>query len=759
MVRILSANFLLSLLFALTTATTNAALDKFVLTNKGATNHVIEVPLKPTAQEQRAADLIKEYIYKISGAKLQIVTEDTSIRRSRIVVGRTIESVQNFDTSMNVLGRDGFRIVTRGKTVFLVGGPGNGVVYAATAFLEDQLGCRKFSKEEEFVPKESTTIVRLMDSTYIPAKSIRIVNGPMAEDPDVKAWRRVTTISDDWRDGEWKGYYVHTFSRLVPPASYFESHPEYFGLINGERKPYAQLCLTNPEVLAVVIDTLRKEMAAHPSVRYWSVSPNDDYEYCRCEKCAQVDDEEGSPSGLLLRFVNKVAEAFPEKTITTLAYSYTRQAPKITRPSKNVMVTLCSIELDRSKPITEVGGGESFVKDLKEWNAISSNLMIWDYEVQFTNYISVFPLFHTLQPNLQLFNRNGARAHFQQCYVENGVEFAQLKLFVLSKLLWNDGINMDETVADFMNTYYGPAGPWMKRYFDKIHQAEIRSGQSLDIYGTPAYYSKTLLSEELTDEYDLFFDSAAVAVSKDPVLLERVRITQLPLLFGKMEIAKTDLFGERGWFYKDGDDFKPRKEKTALLDTFTAVCRRNNIVYMNENGLKVELYRTSTERFLDVKVKGNLAFEKNVACSSPPDQRYFLKGPASLTDGVKGTERYKMNWLGWEGMDMSFTIDLGKIQTVKSAAVSTMHYPQSWIVRPDKVICSVSEDGITFRESGSISSDEDASKEPLIRSFDFSLSGKARYVRFEITGTKTLPAWHTYTGHKSWVFVDEAEVR
>ena len=159
----------------------------------------------------------------------------------------------------------------------------------------------------------------------------------------------------------------------------------------------------------------------------------------------------------------------------------------------------------------------------------------------------------------------------------------------------------------------------------------------------------------------LFRSKAEAAVANDPVLLERVKIARLPMCFGEMEIAKSDLFGDRGWFLREGGDFIPRPEKNALLDTFTAVCGRNHITHMNENGLTVALYRSSTERFLDIKVKGDLAFEKNVTCTTPPDARYFLKGESSLTDGVKGTERYRMNWLGWEGMDMGFTIDLGSV--------------------------------------------------------------------------------------------------
>jgi hypothetical protein len=721
--------------------------------------YVLLLSAQPSPAEKRAADILAEYFFRMSGARLSILQEPIEQKSRIISIGQTQFALQHHGANSFRLGQDGFRILTQSDNVFLIGGTRHGIVYAATALLEDFFGCRKWNAKEEYVPVQPNLFLPETDTTYLPATDIRVVNGPMAEDAKVKEWRRVTTIGDDWREGDWKGYYVHTFNRLVPPSRYFETHPEYFGLINGERKPYAQLCLTNPDVLERVIDTLRAEMAAHPGIHYWSVSQNDDFEYCRCANCEKVDEEEGSPSGLILRFVNKVAAAFPEKTITTLAYSYTRHAPRVTRPAANVMITLCSIEMDRSETIAKSTSGESFVNDLHEWHAISDNLMIWDYEVQFTNYISPFPLFHTLQPNLQLFDRNGAKAHFQQCYVDRGVEFAELKLFVLSKLLWNPDANVDSMVNDFMMSYYGSAGTEIKSYFDDLHRDEQRTHQSLDIYGTPVAFATTLLTLDRLNEYKGYFDRAERKVANDPVLLNRVKIAHLPLLFAEMEIAKTDLFGERGWFYRDGDDFKPRPEKTALLDTFTAVCKRNDIVYMNENGLTVELYRTSTERFLDVRVKGDLAFEKSVSCTTPPDQRYFLKGPASLTDGVRGTERYRMNWLGWEGVDVGFTVDLGTIQPVQSATVSTMHYPQAWIVRPEKVVCSVSDDGVHFKEYGEITTDQDASKEPLIRAFDFSLNGEARYVRFEITGTKTLPAWHTYTGHKSWVFIDELVVR
>jgi hypothetical protein len=712
--------------------------------------------------ELQAADILKEYVRKVSGVSLIIHRDGSrSVETERkIHIGRTQGMLQRFGKSADTLGLDGYRIVIDTNVLYLFGGTRNGTVYAVTAFLEDVIGCRKFTAEEEYIPKLPDITMETTDTVSLPAVNIRIVNGPMAADSTVKAWRRVTTIADDWREGEWTGYYVHTFKRLVPPAKYFASHPEYYALINGVRKEYGQLCLTNPDVLQRVIDTLRQEMTAHPAVQYWSVSPNDDFEYCRCENCAKADAEEGCPTGLLLRFVNKVAEAFPEKNITTLAYSYTRKAPALTRPLPNVMITLCSIELDRKEAIEKEPGSAGFVQDLKDWNAICNNLMIWDYEVQFTNYISPFPLFHTLQPNLQLFNRYGAKAHFQQCNIDKGVEFAELKLYVLSKLLWNPDIDVDKVIDDFMFRYYGAAGPYVGNYFKRMHEAERETKQPLDIYGTPVAFAATTFEEARIAEYRNYFARAEKMVASQPVYTERVKIAELPLLFTEMEIAKSDLFGARGWFRRENGLFVIRPEKTALLDSFTAVCTRNGISHMNENGLTVETYRSSTLRFIDVSVEGNLAFEKPVVCIPEPDKRYFVNGPSTLTNGVRGAENYKINWLGWEGIDVSCTVDLGEKRTARVATVSTLHYPKSWIVRPDKVACFVSVDGESFEPIGELTSDPDVTEEPLIRNWDFKIEGKkVRYVRFDISGTRILPAWHTYTGNKSWVFVDEIIVK
>lgn len=137
--------------------------------------------------------------------------------------------------------------------------------------------------------------------------------------------------------------YSHTFEELVPPEKWFDSHPEYFSLVNGKRRrEHSQLCLTNPDVLEICIEGVRRWMREHPECRIFSVAQNDWYGYCECEHCQAIDRREESHAGALLAFVNAVADAvrdeFPDNRIHTFAYLYSRKAPRFLRPRENVIV-------------------------------------------------------------------------------------------------------------------------------------------------------------------------------------------------------------------------------------------------------------------------------------------------------------------------------------------------------------------------------------------------------------------------------------
>lgn len=723
------------------------------LAGNGRSSYTIIIPDDAGRTEVRAAELFRKYLFRISGAEIPVHRDSGAESDYEIIIGMTNRNRQADTTGLR---EDGYYIRTENKKLYISGGYGKGVIYGVTSFLEDYLGVRKYTPDAEYVPVKNPVVIENINDRQVPPADIRVIRSEFTLNEDYRDFRKLSVIADKWSGTDSKAYFVHTFKRLVPSEIYFDTHPEYFSLVNGKRIPHGQLCLSNPGVFEITAEKLSEQFSLHPGVKYWSVSQNDDYDYCTCEECRKTDSAEGSPSGSMIKFVNKIADKFPDKIITTLAYQYTRTPPLHIKPADNVMITLCTIELKRSLPIVNDPGSASFVRDIKGWSRICDNIMLWDYEIQFTNYMSPFPLFHTLQPNIRFFTNHGVKAHYQQCNAYYGTEFGELKAYLLSKLLWNPDADAENEIVNFCYGYYGMAGKYILGYLKLLHEYARESKQPLDIYGSPVWYADTFLSAENMKKYYELFEQAEDAARDFPQILERVKICKLSLQYADLEIAKWNMFGDRGWYEISNGKYILRKERKDLLEEFYNVCKRNKIVDISENAETVSKYYKNTLRFIDIKTEGNLAFQKPVTCSPLPAKKYSGTGPGMLTNGVNGTEDFKINWLGWDSLDAEITVDLGEITELQEVNISTLQVTKSWILHPERITMFFSSDGNSYTEQGSVITSDDLRNEPQIKNFTFAANGnKARYIKFFAEGTKILPYWHSYAGRGCWLFIDE----
>ena len=127
----------------------------------------------------------------------------------------------------------------------------------------------------------------------------------------------------------------------------------------------------------------------------------------RCPECEKAYEKTGGPMGTILPFVNRMAKKFPDKIISTLSYWYSTKPPEGIIPDKNVNILLCNIRSPRHIPVEE--GDPIFVSHLDGWTKFTSNIIVWDYVIQFSNLIAPFPNLRTLQPNIQFFKKSNYR--------------------------------------------------------------------------------------------------------------------------------------------------------------------------------------------------------------------------------------------------------------------------------------------------------------------------------------------------------------
>jgi hypothetical protein len=420
-------------------------------------------------------------------------------------------------------------------------------MYGVFEFLERELGCRWYTPGVQAIPKRNELKFVWLDHAEKPGVRVRNDFYYEAFEP-IWATRNKMNGAMGYREqpGGIESYWsVHTFFPLMPPAEFFKKHPEYYSLIEGKRTfERAQLCLTNPDVLRIIIERIKKRMIESPEYLIYDVSQNDWYNPCQCDKCQAIVKEKGGESGLIIWFVNQVAEAvekdFPDKFIGTLAYQYTRTPPKDIKPRHNVVVRLCSIECCFAHDFKSCPENKSFLDDLKGWSAIAPHMYIWDYVVNFSHYVMPYPNFRVLQSNIQSFRDNNAIGIMEQAaYQSRGGEFSELRSYLVSKLLWNPECNTEEVINDFMYGYYGRSGKLVRQYFDLLHN-QLTPDTHIHLGLTPG---DILFSDKFVQQScDLFKEACKVADNED--VLRRVEMCSLPVLYLKCKrspvIARQD---------------------------------------------------------------------------------------------------------------------------------------------------------------------------------------------------------------------------
>lgn len=546
---------------------------------------------------------------------------------------------------------------------------------------------------------------------------------------------------------------VHTFHRFLPYEVFYDKNPEYYALRNGKRLP-TQLCLTNTDVLKIVKDSVNSFFNKFPNSDVISVSQDDNTQYCQCDKCSKIDNQEGSPAGTMIHFVNAVAESFPNKTISTLAYQYTRKPPKV-KPIENVLITLCSIECNRSVPIEL--GCKDFSSDLKGWSQLTDNIRIWDYTTQFTNFLAPFPNWGTIKPNINLFVDNNAKWIFEQ-HSNNDSELFELRSYIMAKLLWNPNLDFQTLLNEFNNKYYGNGGKYISEYVNSIQNQIDNTSFFLFLYGDPSQGFDSFLSPENLLNYDILFNKALNSVELDSEYYKRILRSKISIDYAVLESYRKN-FSDLYQLTKTENDIKSINPKLIMrLNAFSKTCNDNDITLMNEMGFTVSDYIVNYRKALKTAIKENLASFKDVTLLTVP-KKYANEDPKVLTDGALGGNSFYSNWLGFEGNNLNAVVDLGELKEIKSLSMNFLQVTNHIVFFPVQVEFFYSDDNLKWKSLGKVSNKSDLSPKSKVNDIQtFSINVgelKARYIKVIADNMSKAPIWHHGADLPSWIFADE----
>lgn len=552
-----------------------------VLVDEGKSPYRIIIPVDAIPSERYAAEELQKYLERISGVKLPIVTDDQPISDYEILLGDNVHLRKlGLHVNLDEFGSEGFLLKTFNDYLIIVGGRPRGTLYGVYTLLEDKLGVRWFTPEVEYVPRKLRVEIQPLDEVQKPAFEYREVFWTeMLRDADFAARHKLN--GHHYRLTEKHGGravvfypFVHSFDLLIP-RELCEQHPEFWPMVDGRRiSGYVQRCLSNPKLVEIAIERVRKWLEEHPEATIIDISQNDTGYWCQCPECKSFDDAEGSPAASLIRFVNIIAESIerghPNVRIETLAYQYSRRPPKTIRPRKNVIIRLCSIECCFSHPLEDCPSEEnrSFRKDIEDWQQIAPTLYVWDYTTNFAHYIQPFPNLKVLQSNVKFFAKHGVKGLFEQGNYSPGGngEMAPLRAYVLAKLLWNPETDVQRHIDEFLNGYYGRAAQAIRAYIELLHRKVGEKDVHVHIFDPP---TSPFLDDEFLENAEKLFDEAERLADNEEIRL-RVQVARLPI-----------------WYVKLATKRVKGEEKLNLLRRFLEVAHRIGITNISE-GVKLD---------------------------------------------------------------------------------------------------------------------------------------------------------------------------
>jgi hypothetical protein len=693
------------------------------------------------SDNRAVADTLNVYFKKALGVELPIAYD---IKGNKKYIH--LKNNSDFLTDYMSLSFSEYSITVQGNNSKMLS-------YGVYEFLENFLGVRWYSTDLTVVPEITSFNIPLdKEIIYKPSVTTRTVHSRLFYKDSSFADK--LKVSNEAFPNYVPNARVHTFHRFIPYDKFYDNHPEYYALRNGKRLA-TQLCLTNEKVLEIVKDSVASFFKKHDLSTVISVSQDDNTQYCMCDSCSEIHEREGSPAGSMIYFVNQIAKSFPNKTISTLAYQYTRKPP-ITRPESNVLITLCSIECDRSVPIDE--GCKDFQKDLQGWSKLTQNIRIWDYTTQFTNFLAPFPNWATIKPNINLFVNNNAKWIFEQ-HSNNPSELFELRSYLMAKLLWNPDLDSDIIIKDFTNGYYGSGGIFIAKYIEEI-QFQLNEAKPfyLFLYGDPSQAFDTYLSPENLNYYDSLFKEALASVPKQSGYYNRIERARLSIDYAILEAYRKN--------FSKQYPLKRTKNKVTMinpnvlerLNDFDHVTNKNDIILMNEMGFTVDQYVINYQNALKLASKNNLASDKKVSLLTNP-KKYANEDPQVLTDGALGGNSFYSNWLGFEGNDLDAIIDLDSIQVINNLSLNFLQVTNHIVFYPLQVQFEISRDSVSWKSFPIILNElslSPKSKVNDIQTFSQVVNKeKARYIRVIGSNIEKAPLWHHGADLPSWIFADE----
>jgi len=457
------------------------------------------IPIDTISDEKLAAEEIQTHIEKISGIQLEIVTTGEPLDdRLPVFIGSAADRALVEDIRKRSDDPGSFALVVGDKGIMVRGLSPSGTLFGAYELLE-QTGVRWFMPGELglVIPQSDTVQIKKQRTIQVPSFNARRLQGVRA-----LRWERRMRLGGPYFPAS---HGVPGFGRRES-KELFAQHPEYFSLIDGQRKA-RQLCLSNPEVLRIAVAATREYFRSHPEMDIMGIGANDGRGFCECENCRALDSGDYDPFGhspsmtdRYIRFFNQIIEEikdeFPDKRLGFYAYSVYNRPPLKVIPNPRLvpaiaLITLCRLH-GMDNPICPEKSYEQWI--IREWGKLVPEVYYRGYWFNLADPGLPFFMIERIKRDIPL----GEQLGIAGWRVEAPYEWAASapSRYIACKLMWDHTADVATLMQDFYEKFFGPAARPMHRYVELMSEAlsgaDYHTGSSWDM---PHIYNPAIRAE------------------------------------------------------------------------------------------------------------------------------------------------------------------------------------------------------------------------------------------------------------------------
>lgn len=467
-----------------------------------------------------ARDELIRFFGEATGVTLEAV-DGGSISHSASAKYISLGDTEAFRTSgltvdKSALGRDGARILTKDKTVYIVGGEDQGVLYGVYDFLKMNFGFEVYYKDcydiDTGVKNVKLCNYNVTDVPDIPYKARVGILQCESQDMDdyMFAYRLRTTdnledmmflIHKELGNQGSASDKLHNSLYYLPKEQYQDKNPEFYST-KGE-----QLCYTAhgdgvayQKMIDICAQKVEQSLKWYTKDRYpimntVHIGIMDNWQSCECSACKSfAAAHNNAESAAVYKFVQDMARKvvdwmnLPENAaykrddlqFTFFAYQWTLKPPFEIKDDEIIIAD--DIVPDSDLKIKPFNAFSSFDYSVKmddssnaeqieyasQWAKYVSDGWSWTYGCFFNDYFCFYDPYTFYEDYYkwlyeQKYQYTFAQFHSRQRGADTG--FYTLANYITSKLMWDSSLKTSELMDNYFKAMYSDAAEAMKEVF------------------------------------------------------------------------------------------------------------------------------------------------------------------------------------------------------------------------------------------------------------------------------------------------------